>query len=54
MRRILGVRAKQKTRGNTISHRLLQGIWLNTQKKDGANTSGLLPPKDTVAAKMML
>ena len=40
-------------RGNTIIYWLLLGIWLHTEKEDGANTSHGLP-KETVAAIMLL
>ena len=33
----------KKPRGNTTIRRLLQGIWLHTQKEDGAYTSRLRP-----------
>ena len=45
---IKGVR--EKFRGNTIVRRFLQGIWLHTQRIDGAN--GL--PKETYTTIMML
>ena len=39
-----GVREK-KSRGNTIIRRLLQGIWLHVQRKDGSNFSPTTSPK---------
>ena len=45
--RILGVRAK-KPRGSTIIWRLLQSIWLHTEREDGSNTSRHGLPKETV------
>ena len=51
MRRIIeGVRAKH--RGNTILCKFLQGIWFQTQRKDGANTSVYSFCKETSTAKM--
>ena len=35
---------QKKPRGNIIISRLLQGIWLHTQREDGANNSQLQPP----------
>ena len=43
----------KKTWGNKIIHGLL-GIWLHTPREDRANTSCLQPPKETVAAIMLL
>ena len=44
----------QKPWGNNIIRRLLQGLWLHTQREDGTNTTRLWPTKETVAATMML
>ena len=34
---------QKKTRGNNIICRLLQGLWLRTQREDGANTTRQRP-----------
>ena len=35
---------EKKTPGDTIIGRFLQGIWLDTQRKDGENTSNCWSP----------
>ena len=36
---------KKKLRGDNLIYRFFQGIWLNAQMEDGANTSGVWSPK---------
>ena len=44
----------QKPRGNNIICRLYQGLWVHSQRKDGAILLAYGLPKETVAAIMML